>query len=292
MGFLTNNFIADGFYWFLQLMHHFIPNYVVVVLLSGVIVHAILSPLDMKQKESSMKMANLQPKMAEIKKRYPDPQKQNAKIQELYRKENVKMSAGCLPMIIKMVFLLAFFGALTKVANEQIAYLVQRAAAANGEAVELPGLLWIKNIYMPDSGLAGVMPKTDDWYRIVSGLAPELKAAVEGIDYDAAVAPILAQYSGYGNGWFVLPLVQGVLMYVSMNVSMPSGAGQEQNPMGGPMMKIIMSAVMAFVCINTNTLFTIYFIFSNLMTTVVSLLFNLYFKKRDEAQQEEQIIGE
>lgn len=292
MGFLTNNFITDGFYWFIQFLYGVIPNYIVVILLSSALVHIISSPLDMKQKQSSLRMAKVQPKMAEIKKRYPDPQKQNAKIQELYRKEGVSMTAGCLPMAIKMVFMLAFFGALSRVANEQIAALVQRAAAAEGGAIELPGLLWIKNIYMPDSGMASVMPKTGDWARIVEGLAPGLKQAAQSIDYDAAVAPTLAQYAGFGNGWFVLPITQGLLMYVSMTVSMSSAAEMQQNSMNGPMMKIVMSAVMAFVCLNASTLFTIYFIFSNLMSILISMLFNWYYKKKDQTKQQDQIIGE
>lgn len=291
MGVLNNNFIADIFYWFLQLLHNVVPNYILVVVLAALIVHVATMPLDYKQRQSTYRMQKLQPKMAAIKARYKDAETQNAKIQELYKKENVKMMAGCLPMIVKMILLFAFFGALTKLANHQIAKLVIAANENPGAVIELPKFLWVKNIFMPDAGNAKIMPTLQAWEKIVNSLSPEMMEQAKAIDYEALIQPTLAHYEGLSNGWYILPILQGVLMYASMVVSMPKTEGVD-NPMGGNVMKLVMSGTMILVTVSTNTLFTIYFIFSNLLSTATNMAFNKHFKNKDEETVTEKIVGE
>ena len=109
MGFLTDNFISSFFYTIINFMHqNIVGSYIVIILILTLAIKFVLLPLDFKQRESSLRMSKLQPKIADIKERYKDPQTQNGKIRELYKKENVKMTAGCLPTILSMIVIWHF----------------------------------------------------------------------------------------------------------------------------------------------------------------------------------------
>lgn len=287
MSFLYNNFIADVFLKLLEFVYNnVVSNYVAVVLLVLIVLKVILTPLELKQRESSMKMMKIQHKVEDIKKRYTDPMAQSKKLQELYARENIKMTAGCLPTLAQFVILIAFFGALQHLAYNQIVMQVAEAAKT-GEAIELTGFLWVRNIWQADSGSALVMPTLKQWEQILKTVTPEVAALVQGIDYEAVIQPTLTAYSGYSNGWYILPIVQGVTMYFAMGYSMNATvANPQDNPMSGPMMKLMMAGMTTWFCLSANTLFTMYWIFTNLFMFIQTFLFKKYFEYKDKKQEE------
>lgn len=287
MSFMYNNFIATMFEKLLEFLYlNVVHNYIAVVLIVLILIKIVLTPVDIKQRESSMKMMKIQPKVDDLKKRYPDPIVQNQKLKELYRRENINMMGGCLPSLIQFIIIIAFFGALQQMAYNEIVGIVARAAANPGEAVTLEGFLWVRNLWQPDSGAALVMPTVKEWTKILSTVKPEIAATVAGIDYEAVIQPTLAAYSGFANGWYVLPVIQGITMYFAMGYSM-SNTTTADNPMGGPVMKLVMAAMTTWFCLSANTLFTIYWIFTNLLMFVQTFAFKKYFEYKEKKQLEE-----
>ena len=79
----------------------------------------MLLPLRITSMKSALKMQKLQPQMKAIQekyKKYPmrDPRRQemNVEIGELYKREGVNPAGGCVPLIIQMPFLFAFYSML------------------------------------------------------------------------------------------------------------------------------------------------------------------------------------
>ena len=139
-------------------------DYSIVILLITLAIRIVVLPLDIKQRKNTRMMANLGPEMESLKKRYANnPDQMNRKMQELYRERNVKPMAGCLPMILQLFLLFAFFGALRNIVSEQTVSLVLRAAHDGVENVQLPQWLWVHNLWQPDSGLAGCMPSAAEF---------------------------------------------------------------------------------------------------------------------------------
>lgn len=281
MSFLYNNFIVDIFEVILQFMFdNVVSNYIVVVLLIMIIIKVALTPFDIKQRESSMKMLKIKPKLDDIKKRYQDPMVQNKKTKELYKKENISVMAGCLPSLLQMVILIAFFGALQRLAYNQTVAIVARAAQNPGQPVALEGFLWVRNIWQADSGSALVMPNLKEWTKIIGMVKPEIAATVAGVDYEAVMQATFAAYSGVANGWYILPLIQGVTMYFSFGYSLSTTAGTD-SPMSSPIMKIAMAGMTTWFCLSANTLFTIYWIITNFILFAQTYFFKKYFNYKE-----------
>lgn len=67
-------------------------------------------PLTIKSQKSSVQQTRIKPKLDELKKRYgDDKQKYSEAMQQLYQEENVSMSGGCLPMIIRLVVMMSIY---------------------------------------------------------------------------------------------------------------------------------------------------------------------------------------
>ena len=139
MEFLSNNFISDFFVLILKGVVSFMQDYSIAIIVVTIAVRLLMLPLDMRQKNSTRKMALIQPKIESLKKRYANnPQQLQKKQQELYKKEGVRPLAGCLPMLITLPIFFAFFGAMRVLAAEQTVSFVLNAQHIGEAAYNLP----------------------------------------------------------------------------------------------------------------------------------------------------------
>ncbi|MFZ1943310.1 MAG: membrane protein insertase YidC [Acidobacteriaceae bacterium] len=109
--------IAKPLFYFLRWVYdHVVHNWGWAILLLTVVLTLAMFPTRFTMMKSSIKMQRIQPQMTYIKEKYKkykfdDPRKQdmNREMQELYKKEGVNMFGGCLPMLIQMPLIFAFY---------------------------------------------------------------------------------------------------------------------------------------------------------------------------------------
>jgi YidC/Oxa1 family membrane protein insertase len=127
--------VAKFIYHFMLLLHKYINNYGLVIIVFVVCLVLILSPLTLHQTKSMGKMKELQPKMQEIRKKYKnDPQRMNQETMKLYRETGFNPFSSCLPMLLQM----PIFFALFQVLNGSI------------ELKGAPFIFWIKDLSVRD----------------------------------------------------------------------------------------------------------------------------------------------
>ncbi len=92
------------------------------IVLLTILINLIILPLRIKTMQSGLKMQRIQPQMDAIKAKYKslkvtDPKRNdmNAEIMQLQKDNGVNMFGGCIPTLIQMPLLFAFFGMLPKV---------------------------------------------------------------------------------------------------------------------------------------------------------------------------------
>lgn len=101
--------------WMLTMLYKVIPNYGVGIILLTIILKLVLFPLTKKSTDSTAKMSALQPQIQELQTKYKDnPQKLNAETAALYQQAGINPLGGCLPLLIQMPLLFAFYGLLNK----------------------------------------------------------------------------------------------------------------------------------------------------------------------------------
>jgi YidC/Oxa1 family membrane protein insertase len=121
------------------------------------LVRIAIWPLHAKSTHSMKRMSKLQPKMKELKEKYPDdPNKLNTEMMGLYRKYGINPLGGCLPMLIQIPIFFGFFRMLDY-------------------AVELRDqpFLWVDDLSQPDTVAV--------WLGIPINLLPIVMAATSAI---------------------------------------------------------------------------------------------------------------
>ncbi|MDC3417728.1 YidC family membrane integrase SpoIIIJ [Aquibacillus salsiterrae] len=97
----------------------FNENYGLSIVLVTILIRLILLPLNIKQLRSSKAMQAIQPQLQEVRKKYSSKdQKTQQKLQqetmELFQKNGVNPLAGCLPIVVQMPILIAFYHAIMR----------------------------------------------------------------------------------------------------------------------------------------------------------------------------------
>lgn len=135
------SFIARPlFLWLKWTYAHIIGNWGWAIALQTLIINLALLPLRITQMKSALKMQKIQPQLKAIQEKYKkygmrDPRRQEMQKEmwAVQQKEGVNMFGGCLPMIIQLPFLFAYYGML-------------------GSALDLrhASWLWIHDLSSPD----------------------------------------------------------------------------------------------------------------------------------------------
>lgn len=297
-------FISDFFVMVLRLVFSLVQNYSVAIIIVTVAIRVLILPLDLKQKKSSRKMALIQPKIDSLKKRYAsNPQMMQKKQQELFKKEGIKPLAGCLPMLLTLPIFFAFFAAMRVLAAEQTVNFMLNAKSVGESAHALPSWLWVHNFWQPDSGFAAILPNAAEFTSFVQSnvmqISPQslhmlntsglvdfspLKDTLQvGANYTGLTQNIIASnnLAGFNNGWFILPVLAGVSLFVQTKLTMSQTptAGQ------GKFMLWFFPIFSIYICATSNTAFAVYWLFANLYALVQTLIVNWIYKRRDEKRK-------
>lgn len=93
-------------------------NYGLSIIVVTILIRLLLLPLIMKQQMSTIAMQKLRPEMQEIQNKYKDKkdatdqQKMQKELMELYQTHKVNPLGGCLPLMIQMPVIMAFYYAI------------------------------------------------------------------------------------------------------------------------------------------------------------------------------------
>ncbi|GAK10307.1 membrane protein insertase YidC [Geomicrobium sp. JCM 19038] len=122
---IWDHFFVFPLSWLIiQAAELFNGSYGLAIMLMTVVIRLAILPLFLKQQKSSKAMQKLRPELDKLREKY-DPKKQEdqAKMQQemiqLYQKSGINPLMGCLPILIQMPILMAFYFAIIR--TEEIA---------------------------------------------------------------------------------------------------------------------------------------------------------------------------
>jgi len=224
-------FLTRPIFLLVEFFYGLVGNFGVAILLLTLSVRLIMFPLANKSYESMSKMRNLQPKMEEIKKKFPDDAaKQQQETMALYQKEKINPLAGCLPLLLQI----------------PVFYAVYKMLFVTIEMRHAPFFGWLRDLSAPDH--------TTIWNLF--GLIP----------WDPATAPMIGNLlvshpgGGFSLGLSVLAIAYGATMWLQMAMSPPA-----PDPMQRRIFQF-MPVVFTFIMANFPAGLLIYWAWSNVLT--------------------------
>ncbi len=105
------DFLLEPLGWILkQFANLFNGSFAWSVFMFTLVVNLLMIPLNIKTQKSSVGQMRIRPKMEMLKQKYgDDKQRYSMELQNLYREENVSMSSGCLPMLIRLPIMMGIY---------------------------------------------------------------------------------------------------------------------------------------------------------------------------------------
>jgi YidC/Oxa1 family membrane protein insertase len=156
----------------LQQIYYFVGDWGLAIIVFTILIRLLLTPLMVKQTRSMHDMQKIQPLVKQLQEEYKDDTETlNQKTMELYSEHKVNPMASCLPMILQMPLLIAFYqmlanemtkdGVVTRAGGPLFQYL-NSAAAASGEGSFyrlIPNLmLTARDVFDGGKGFAATIP--------------------------------------------------------------------------------------------------------------------------------------
>lgn len=312
-----NSVFVDILNW----IHSWVGNYGWSVVVFTIFIKLLVLPLEIKSRKGMRAMNRVQPQLQALQKKYAnDKDKLNQKTMELYKKENVSMTAGCLPMLIQLPILFIMFNAMRVVANEQTIQMI--LSMKEGVMPTLQPWLWIKNVFQPDSFMSTLLPSVGDQLLSISKVGYSKILTTENIEAakaflaSAEYAEIAAQYGAgefmriqlnfgiaaplltlpnsfyslmhYANGLFILPILAGAtqfLMNKFANGTQKKDEAAEQadanNAMNSTFMKWFFPLFSVWICASSNSAFSIYWMMSNVIAIIQQVVINRVLDRED-----------
>ena len=299
MGFLYHNFISDFFCFSLNGLAGAIGEYAIAIILLTIFIRMALMPIDINLRKNQKKMAELGPQLQNIQKRYAnDPAQLQKKQRELYKKMGTRPMMGCLPMILQLFILFAFFGAMRDLQSEQTVSEILSAVNYGTANVHISSFFWVHNLWQPDTVFSLVMPSANDFATFLQTnadyLSPQILYMLKDaglVDFSGNVISIvqptyssvmnsISVQQGFvsengillANGACILPILSGVSLFLSQKFAstgqggVPTGNADADQTMAGTntIMMIIFPIFSAYICFTSNAAFALYWTVSSL----------------------------
>jgi YidC/Oxa1 family membrane protein insertase len=201
-------------------------NYGVAIILLTIIIRIILYPLNQKSFRSMKQMQQLQPELASLQEKYKsDPKKKQQEMMRIYKEHGINPMGGCLPLLIQMPILVAFFRVLQN-------------------AIELwgaPFFLWMNDLSGPDALMRFSTGKT---------AVPIVGVIIDGQGY------VLLN---------ILPILMLAVFYIQQKMSTPGVAMSAEQEQQQKMMGFMMPVMFGVIFYNMPAGLNLYFAASTIL---------------------------
>jgi YidC/Oxa1 family membrane protein insertase len=295
--------LATPLGFIMRLLHMVISNYGWVIITFTILVRLLMFPLSLKQQKSTARTSAYQPMIAELQKKWAnDKQRQQQEMQKFYEENNIKMTAGCAPMLVST---LVIFGIIA-VIQAPLTHILQGPPQQVSYGVAIvqkyePELEIQKDAYTQQSRLIGRIQRHPEWFQgeqtveidgeeTVVAIEPEALKNVEDFDFnflglDLSEAPTLDF-----NRNIIMPILSILTMLGSQIIIMRTSGQQGQS--GSKMMwvmTVVMGVMFGFFAFRVPLGFSLYYTASNVVMTVQQLVVRRIYdpvKIREEVERE------
>lgn len=189
-------------------------SFAAAVFVFTIFINAAMIPLSIKSQKASVGQMRIKPKLDELKKKYgDDKQRYSQEMQKLYQEENISMSGGCLPMLIRLPIMFSIYYLIT----QPLTYLMNISSETITKVSEAIGLA--SGNYTRELSIIDAVAKDPS-------LSPEIAEKIGTIDFtlwgiDLTQTPqfTINIFEGFELNWLI-PIVAFAAQMLTSVVSM------------------------------------------------------------------------
>lgn len=297
--------ILIPFAWLLRTLYQVLGNYGVALILFSLITKLILLPFNAKSKKSMMKTSRLGPKLKELEKKYGDDKlKYQQEMMNLYKKENVSPTGGCLWSLLPLILLMALYYVIrqpmTYLMNLSPDQITQISDLLTSLGVDMSGgnaaysqVFIAQHVYENIDAIKSIVPDIADrainfnFLGINLGQIPSWRWILGG------------SYTLAGFGMFIIPIISALSQFASMQITQKLNGSVVTNDKGEKdedaaaaaaksmkTMMYIMPIFSLWIGFSMPASMCIYWIAQAVFNTAIDAILTLHYKKIYDAEDE------
>ncbi|MCI8589112.1 MAG: YidC/Oxa1 family membrane protein insertase [Clostridiales bacterium] len=289
-------------------------NYVIAMILYGLLIKLVLFPFGVKQQKSMLKQASMRPKEMAIRKRYAgrDDKKTQMKMQEelqkLYQSEGYNPMSGCGPALIQLPVIWILY----RIVYGPMLYILGIGKEVCQNMANYAGEIAGRSFNYKDQlqWMDVVAKNFDDFKQNVAGFSDHFaseadftnfvdKFKIFGIDLTQKPQQVFGEWTGAAIAIVAIPVLVFLAQYISMKVTRKMSYQAVQDMQNAASMKILdigmplMTLYMAFIF---PALLGIYWIENSLLAMVQQIILKkMYpipvFTEEDYKKAEKELAG-
>ena len=269
------NIINIPFSYVLQFISDiFGGNFAAAVFVFTLLINLAFIPITIKSQKSAVQQLRIKPKLDALKEKYgDDKQKYSMAMQELYQKEGVSMSGGCLPMILRLLIMMSIYWMIM----QPLTYLLDIDAGTMKAAVAALKDLG-ENVVEGRSELQilGAVNAGKINFPEIAEAAKDMSFSFFGIDLTATPKFNIDIFSHFNRTWIMPLLAFGAQMLSSV---MSSVMQKKQNPEAPSMMGMMltMPLISLFIGFGFPCGVTFYWACSSLIGGAIQILVQQFY---------------
>ncbi|MDR1131420.1 MAG: YidC/Oxa1 family membrane protein insertase [Oscillospiraceae bacterium] len=281
--------VTAPFSWLLTTLYSLTFNYGLAVILFALVIKIILLPFQMKSKRSMMRTARLTPLLKELEKKHEgNKQKYQEEVAKLYREEKVSPMSGCLWTLIPFPILLALYSVIRQPLTKMMGLAAEQITEITDKLVNL-GLYTLpeKASAYSEIGLADLIHRHFADFQGISNKLIDLDYSFLRMNLGQTPQWNFFMKADWGQvsswlpalGLFLIPVVSGLLSFLSAkvsNASNPAAAQQQQQMKGMTYMMPLVSVYIGFVM---PAALGIYWIAQSAFTIVQDAVLNRHYNR-------------
>lgn len=300
-----SDIIKVPFGYMLEWLYEFTGNYGLALIAFAVIIKLVLLPVSMKSKKSMMKMSRIAPRVKALEAKYADDKsKYQVEVMNLYKREGISTTGGCLWSFIPLLILIPLYSVI----REPMVYMMHLSAEHAGQITELisKSVEFGSNTYYHQMAAAGY----------IGEFLPQIREAIPALA-NVTINPIDFSFLGLdmglvpswrfwqittmaGLGLFLIPVISGASNWLSMwlmqklngSVAVDSKGRKDENAaaaaMGGSMkmMNVMMPLMSVWIGFQMPAGMSIYWITQAVVGLVQEFFLTNHYRKMYDAEDE------
>jgi YidC/Oxa1 family membrane protein insertase len=242
------------------------------------VVNLLMIPLSIKTQKSTVGQMRIRPKMEALKKKYgDDKQRYSTELQKLYQEENVSMSGGCLPMLIRLPIMLGVY----QVVLSPLKYIVGVSGDLITKATELASKAKIiSNTAYPEVDIINNLN-----HKGLAEVSGEISKQLEKVDFNFFGINLTSSPefninifgpNGFNPTWIIPILAFAAAMLTSIvSMQIQKRTNPDAPRMGG--MMLTMPFVSLFIGFSVSCAAGFYWACSSLIAGAIQALVQIYY---------------
>lgn len=279
-------FLSAPLGWVMWLIYQVVPNFTLALLVFTIFTRLIMFPFSVKSQKNMARMAAFRPKIEQLNKKYANnKQKLQEETMKLYEQEGYNPMGGCLPSLIPMIIM---FGLINVVYNP-LTHIARLSNDVITQATEI-GKGLVENFDKSSAVQIAIVNAVHGNPSAFSALGAENIAKIQHIDLNLMGINLGDKPTLGFNLLVLIPILSGLTSLAVSLYSMHKSQQTQGQQAGGGMMKgmmIFMPLLSVFFAFNVPAGVGLYWIFSNVLSGVQTLvLYKIWTPERVAAKFE------